>query len=162
MTVPRTVALQCGDGGYVPVIAEIGNHRFESTLLPAKEGDFCLVVPVVALRSDQSGKQFFLHFAGRSQSHQTYRRKSRPAAGRSQDDRGRYLIEKSCKSRTITQKPLGLKVARRLALIVRTLTVSSIRGRSKRRMRVNAANSKVREQRESCEIISRLITSLEG
>jgi hypothetical protein len=51
VAVPRTVALQCGDGRYVPVIAEIGNHRFESTLLPAKGGDFRLVVPVKVFRS---------------------------------------------------------------------------------------------------------------
>ena len=51
VAVPRTIALQCGNEGYIPVIAEIGNHRFESTLLPAKEGDFRLVVPVKVLRS---------------------------------------------------------------------------------------------------------------
>jgi hypothetical protein len=39
VAVPRTIALQCGNERYIPVIAEIGNHRFESTLLPAKEGD---------------------------------------------------------------------------------------------------------------------------
>ena len=45
VTVPEAVGRACGAGRTVPVVVEIGQQRYESTLLPAKDGRFRLEVP---------------------------------------------------------------------------------------------------------------------
>ncbi len=49
VTVPEAVGRACGAGRTVPVVVEIGQQRYESTLLPAKDGRFRLEVPTSVL-----------------------------------------------------------------------------------------------------------------
>jgi hypothetical protein len=55
VTVPETVGRACGAGRTVPVVVEIGPQRYESTLLPAKDGRFRLVVPEDVLGALDNG-----------------------------------------------------------------------------------------------------------
>jgi hypothetical protein len=55
VTVPESVGRACGAGRTVPVVVEIGQQRYESTLLPAKDGRFRLVVPASVLGAMGNG-----------------------------------------------------------------------------------------------------------
>jgi hypothetical protein len=49
--VPALIAQKCGSGRYIPVIVEIGKVKFVSTLLPAQNGNYRLILPRVVIRS---------------------------------------------------------------------------------------------------------------